>query len=74
MRQRYIRKLRIIFPVSAGRCAVQMWTNCTVFDFIFWHIAEFASTQKNLLLIGTARSYLTVKLPNVDPGTGGECG
>lgn len=46
----------------------------TVFDFIFWHIAEFASAKKNLLLIGTARSYLTVKLPNVDPETGGECG
>lgn len=40
----------------------------------FVHNAEFPFAEKNLILIGTARSYLAVILPNMDPGTGGECG
>lgn len=78
MRQLYIRKSQHTtnrdIPVGSGHLIDCIYTNCTIFACILLHNAEFASVKKNLILIGTARSYLAVILPNMDPGTGGECG
>lgn len=78
MRQLYIRKSRHTthrdIPVGSGRLIRSVCANCTIFACALLHNAEFAPVKKNLILIGTARSYLAVILPNMDPGTGGECG
>lgn len=78
MRQLYIRKsqdtTRRDIPVSSGRLIRCICENCTIFASALLHNAEFPFNAKNLILIGTARSYLAVILPSMDPGTGGECG
>lgn len=78
MWQLYIRKsqhaIHREIPVGVGHLIVRIYMNCTIFACALLHNAEFAPAKKNLILIGTARSYLAVILPNMDPGTGGECG
>lgn len=84
MRQLYIRESQIcICRIAAngfrqGCCKSGVSSTICAkhlnFYSCFLQIAEFPFNGKNLILIGTARSYLTVILPNVDPGTGGECG
>lgn len=78
MRQLYIRKFRHMtrrdIPVGVGRLIGRIYMNCTIFACALLHNAEFAPVKKNLILIGTARSYLAVILPNMDLVTGGECG
>lgn len=78
MRQFYIRKSQHMangnIPVDAARLIGRIYMNCTISVLPLLHNAEFTSAEKNLILIGTARSYLAVILPNMDPGTGGECG
>ncbi len=78
MRQFYIRKSQrtAIGNISVGSICVagRICANCMIFAFTLLHNAEFVPAKKNLILIGTARSYLAVILPNMDPGTGGECG
>lgn len=78
MRQFYIRKTRHTangdVPASSSCVIGHICANCTILACVFLHNAEFSFAVKNLILIGTARSYLTVILPNMDLGTGGECG
>ena len=78
MRQFYIRKSQHTthrdIPVGSGRLVHCVCANCMIFACALLHNAEFVSVKKNLILIGTARSHLAAILPNMDPGTGGECG
>ena len=78
MQQFYIRKshhaANRIIPVDSSRLISHICVSRTIFIFDLLHNAEFALAEKKLILIGTARSYLAVILPNMDPGTGGECG
>lgn len=78
MRQLYIRKpqdtTRRDIPVSFGRLIRCVCESCTIFASALLHNAEFPFDPKNLILIGTARSYLAAILQNMNPGTGGECG
>lgn len=77
MRQLYIRKLRRSTnrDVSGNPSIIShTCANCTITACVLLQNAEFPNSTKNLILIGTARSYLAVILPNMDPGTGGECG
>lgn len=84
MRQLYIRDPQIyihkieVASLRKSPCANSttgaFYTKHTNAYFILLQNAEFLIPDKNLILIGTARSYLAVILPNVDPGTGGECG
>lgn len=78
MRQFYIRKTRHTangnVPASSNCVIGHICANCTILVCVLLHSAEFSFSVKNLILIGTDRSYLTVILPNMDLGTGGECG
>ena len=81
MRQLYIGNPKTVpqaFRTICRRpCNCTDWNNFAehqVNHCFFVHNAEFPFAEKNLILIGTACSYLAVILPNMDPGTGGECG
>lgn len=77
MRQLYIRGLKRIAneDIAAPPSRISYTcANCMITACILLQNAEFLISDKNLVLIGTARSYLAVILPNMDPGTGGECG
>lgn len=77
MRQLYIREpwrsANEGIPAVPGR-ASRICATCSIYAGILLQNAEFPNSTKNLILIGTARSYLAAILPNMDPGTGGECG
>lgn len=77
MLQLYIRELKRVtnrgIPASPNRIS-HTCANCMIPACILLQNAELPGSTKNLILIGTVRSYLAVILPNMDLGTGGECG
>lgn len=69
--QIYIQKIEVV-SLRKSPCANSttgaFYTKRTNSYSILLQNAEFLIPDKNLILIGTARSYLTVILPNMAPG------